>query len=35
MIEESKYRSDVTKKHFNKELVLTKEGKENFNECWI
>ena len=35
MIEESKYRSDVTKKHFNKELVLTKKGKENFNECWI
>ena len=30
MIEESKYCSDVMKKYFNKELVMTKEDKENF-----
>ena len=38
MIEESKYCSDVMKKHFNKELVMTKEGNENFKDstkCWI
>ena len=29
MIEESKYCSDVMKKHFNKELVMTKEGNED------
>ena len=29
MIEESKNCSDVIKKHFNKELVMTKEDKEN------
>ena len=28
MIEESKYCSDVMKKHFNKELVMTKEDNE-------
>ena len=30
MIEESKQRNEVTKKHFNKELVMTKEDNENF-----
>ena len=38
MIEESKYYSDVGKKHFNKELVMTKEdneGFENFTKRWI
>ena len=30
MIEESKYCSDVMRKHFNKELVMTKEENENF-----
>ena len=30
MTEESKYCSDVMKKHFNKELVMTKEGNEDF-----
>ena len=38
MIEESKYCSDVMKKHFNKELVMTKEDNENFKDstkCWI
>ena len=30
MIEESKYCSDVIKKHFNKELVITKEHNEDF-----
>ena len=28
MIEESKYCNDVMKKHFNKELVITKKDKE-------
>ena len=28
MIEESKYCNDVMKKHFNKELVMTKKDKE-------
>ena len=31
MIEESKYCSEVMKKHFNKELVMTKEDNEDFN----
>ena len=31
MIEESKYCSDVMKKHFNKELVMTKEDNEDFD----
>ena len=38
MIEESKNCSDVIKKHFHKELVMTKEDNENFKnftECWI
>ena len=37
MIEESKYCGDVMKKHFNKELVMTKEHIEDFNstKCWI
>ena len=38
MIEESKYCSDVMKKHFNKELMMTKEDNENFKnstKCWI
>ena len=33
MIEESKQRTEVTKKHFNKELVMTKEDNENFKNC--
>ena len=38
VIEESKCCSDEMKKHFNKELVMTKEDNENFknsNNCWI
>ena len=38
MTEESKYCSDVMKKHFNKELVMTKEDNEDFKnstKCWI
>ena len=38
MIEESKYCSDVMKKHFNKELVITREDNEDFEnstKCWI
>ena len=38
MIKESKYCSDVMKKHFNKELKITKKDNENFNnptKCWI
>ena len=38
MIEESIYCSDVMKKHFNKELVMTEEDNENFknsDKCWI
>ena len=38
MIEESECCSDVMKKHFNKELVMTKEDNEDFknsNKCWI
>ena len=37
-IEERKYCSDVMKKYFNKELVITKEDNENFKnstKCWI
>ena len=29
-VEERKYCSRVMKKHFNKELVMTREGNENF-----
>ena len=38
MIEERKCCSDVMKKHFNKELVMTKRDNwdfENFTKCWI
>ena len=38
MIEESIYCGDVMKKHFNKELVMTKEDNkdfENSTKCWI
>ena len=38
MMEESKYCSDVMKKRFNKELVMTKEDNEKFKnsmKCWI
>ena len=38
MVEESKYCCDVMKKHFNKELAMTKEDNENFKnstKCWI
>ena len=38
MIEESKFYSDVMKKYFNKELAMTKKGKEYFEnsiKCWI
>ena len=31
MIEESKYCSDVMKKHFNKKLVMAKEDNEDFD----
>ena len=37
MIEESKYCSEVMKKHFNKEFVMTKEDNEDFKnstKCW-
>ena len=30
MIEDNKYSSDIMKKHFNKELVMTKEDNEDF-----
>ena len=36
MIEESKYCNDVMKKHFKKELVMTKKDNEDFensNKC--
>ena len=38
MTEESKYCSDVMKKHFHKELVMTQEDNEDFDKstkCWI
>ena len=38
IVKESKYCSDVIKRHFNKELVMTKEENENFKKCtkyWI
>ena len=37
MIKESKYCSEVKKKHFNKELLITKEKNEYFEnstKCW-
>ena len=33
MIEESEYCSDVMKKHFNKELLMTKKDNEDFGIC--
>ena len=38
MIEESKYFSDMMKKHSNKELVMTKKDNEDFrnlSKCWF
>ena len=38
MIEESKYCSDVMKKYFNKELLMTIEDNEDFKsstKCWV
>ena len=38
MIKESKYCSELIRKHFNKELVMTKEENEGFKnstKCWI
>ena len=38
MVKENKYCSEVMKKHFNKELVMTKEDDEDFEnstKCWI
>ena len=38
MIEESKYCTDIMKKHFNKGLVMTKKDNEDFKnstKCWI
>ena len=38
MIEESKYCTDMMKKHFNKKLMMTKKDDEDFensNKCWI
>ena len=38
MIEESQYCFDMIKKHFNKELVMTKEYNKGFKcstKCWI
>ena len=35
MIEESKYCSDVMKKHFNNELLMTKEDNEDFENSSI
>ena len=38
MIRDNKCCSDVIKKHFNKELLKTKENNENFKnftKCWI
>ena len=38
MVDEHKNYSDMTKKHFNKELVMTTEDNEDFNntpKSWI
>ena len=38
MIEESKYSSDVMRKHFSKKLVMAEEDNEDFKnsiKCWI
>ena len=34
MIGESKYCSEVMKRHFNKELVMAKEGNGDFIKLW-
>ena len=37
-MEESKYYTDIMKKHFNKELVMTRKDNEDFansTKCWI
>ena len=37
-MEESKYCSNVMKKHFNKKLLITKKNDANFEnstKCWI
>ena len=34
MIEENKYCSEVIKEHFNKELVMTKDDNEDFEELY-
>ena len=33
MIEESKYCSEVMRKHFNKKLVTAKDNDQDFEEC--
>ena len=38
MIEDSKYCSEAMKKHFNKEIVMTKEDNDdikNSTKCWL
>ena len=38
MIKGSKFCTDILRKHFNKELVMTKEDDEDFEsstKCWI
>ena len=35
MIEESKYCSDVMKKHFNKKLFMAKEDNEDFDSSLL
>ena len=38
IVKESKYCSEVMKKHFNKKLLITKEDDEGFKDltkCWI
>ena len=37
MIEESKYCTDIMRKHFNKEFVITEKdmGTDNSTNCWI
>ena len=38
MIEKNEYCSDMMKTHFNKELVMTREKDEDFENstnCWI
>ena len=33
MIKESKYCTDISKKHFDKELVMNKKDNEHFKNC--